>query len=115
MKCNQYLFFSSSFSKYFSSRPLYVKLNLFFFVKNLNMQMWLTPWSSSWEVSSEKIIRLPREAKAHYRDASSPPVDSILSQINQTHLHTLFNIPFNIILPFMIRSSKLYLFFSFPE
>jgi hypothetical protein len=71
----------------------------------------LTLWSPTWEAANrsaaEKFLKILLILKVHYRCHKSPPLVSILSQINPVHItpFNFFKIYFNITLRAMSMSS----------
>ena len=67
--------------------------------------------------ASKETHNILRKPNAHYRVHNSPPLVPILRQMSPVHvtLYFFFKFLFNIILPYLPRSSKLSRSFLFPH
>jgi hypothetical protein len=68
-------------------------------------------WAANWFAASQKILRISRNPKVHYRTYKRPPSVSILGQPNPVHIPTshLLEIHPNIIHPSMPRAPQSFL------
>ena len=74
-------------------------------------------WAANWFAASQKIPRISRNPKVHYRTHKRPPPVSILGQPNPVHIPTsqLLEIHPNIIHPSTPRSPQWSLSLRFPH
>ena len=74
-------------------------------------------WEANWFAASQKIPRISRNPKVHYRTHKRPPPVSILGQPNPVHITTshLLEIHPNIIHPSTPRSPQWSLYLRFPH
>jgi len=74
-------------------------------------------WEANWFAISQKIPRISRNPKVHYRTQKRPPPVSILGQPNPVHIPTthLLEIPPNIIHSSTPRSPQWSPYLRFPQ
>jgi hypothetical protein len=85
-------------------------------LKVLTYSMVQSPWEAKWFAASQKITRISRNPKVHYRTHKRPPPVSILGQPNPVQKPTshLLEIHPNIIHPSTPRSPQWILPSGFP-
>ena len=96
------------FDYYLHMVAVTVSRDFYLFTFSLIHSVEQSPWEANWFSASQEIPRLLWNSKIHYRTHKCPPTFPVLGQINPVHVpqsHFL-DIDLNIILPFMLGSSK---------